>query len=245
MHRLSVVIPSKNGGDRLFRLIPAILQVLSGSVTEIIVVDDGGSDDNYRILTRLASTCRKISIVRLPTNVGQQLATMAGILRSRGEWIVTMDDDGHPVHVLPRMIRAAELGADLVYGYPVYPAFRPFRYAGTLANNVLFFLFLKKPLGNRVTSFRLIRGALVRSSLLMRVRYPYLSAMLLSSSPAVRTVRYRAESAVGSRYSAGVLVRVFVSLVLYWGPLRAIGTQVRRPRSVSEFLSDRGIGVGA
>ncbi len=228
---ISIVIPSKNGARPLRRLLPELLRLFPANIlVEIVVVDDG-SRPPLAALSGPWNESKSIRLVRLDRNRGQQRATMTGIRHARFAWIATIDDDGHPAGVLPRMVARARRGYDLVYGAPVARRPRYGRFAGTLANNALFRIWLGKPARVRVTSLRLIRGTLARRAVITPVSYPYLSAMLLSFQPATACVYFFADPGGSkSRYDLRALTRILFALLFYWGPFRSLGRAVSPPR---------------
>ena len=57
---------------------------------------------------------------RMSRNFGQHAATLCGISKTRGEWIITLDDDlEHKPEHIPQLYEKAHDGYDLVYA--VYP----------------------------------------------------------------------------------------------------------------------------
>lgn len=244
---LSIVIPSYRGEAGLRQLLPRLMAVLSdlladSQAAEVLVVDDGSGSSAQESLHRLLAELSSVSghgrpelqALCLPSNRGQQEATLIGLAYSHGELVVTMDDDGeHPPEVLPGMLDRISNGADLVYAAPVPSRERPlYRRAGTFMNNLLFRLFARKPWDVPVTSFRAIRGAAVRRALAVPVRFPYLSAMLFATEPrpSAAAVWYPARPGAtrgGSRYSLRQLARVFAALLIFWGPLRPLGRFLR------------------
>jgi glycosyltransferase involved in cell wall biosynthesis len=101
---LSVVVPAKNEAASLPQLVEEItraLRPLTGARGdgptlggfEIVVVDDGSTDDTPAVLKGLAARYPELQPVRLVRNVGQSAATAAGIRAARGEWVATVDAD--------------------------------------------------------------------------------------------------------------------------------------------------------
>ena len=118
---LSIVVPVYNSRDslpELCRRLNAVLPSLA-SGSEIVLVNDGSIDDSWSVVEDLCSQFRNVVGIDLMRNYGQHNALLCGLQASRGEVIVTMDDDlQHPperVHVL--LERLAE-GYDVVYGTP-------------------------------------------------------------------------------------------------------------------------------
>lgn len=238
---LSIVVPTYRGARGLTALIDRILVATSGFITEIILVDDGSPQIEQEQIRELAAAVPAVTALCLPENRGQQGASFIGLAAARGEVVVTLDDDGsHPPAVIPHMVAA--LGdVDLVYGVPRGAAGggvrRPLRRLGTALNNLLFTVWLGKPIGVPVTSFRAIDARLLKRALALPVSFPYLSAMLFSCGARSAAVWYDLAADTGeewerggSRYSVGRLMSIFLKLVLYWGPLRRLGRRIRPPQ---------------
>ena len=93
---ISIVIPAKNEEDNVESLIDEIVSALDGVADyEIIVVDDGSTDDTYgRLVCLVNSGKSSLRPVRLKRSVGQSTAILAGVYSAKGALIVTMDADG-------------------------------------------------------------------------------------------------------------------------------------------------------
>jgi dolichol-phosphate mannosyltransferase len=90
---LSVVIPARNEAGNLEPLLAEIRSVLEGRLAyEVIVVDDGSSDETTRCLGRPADT--RLRVLRHPRPLGQSAALTTGVRAARAPWVVTLDGDG-------------------------------------------------------------------------------------------------------------------------------------------------------
>ena len=117
---ISVVIPLYNEAPNLSELCREFTATLEGSGRsyELILVDDGSTDDTFRILTELHARDPRIRVVRLRRNFGQTAAFAAGFDLSRGALIVTSDGDlQNDPGDLPAMIDRLESGYDIVCGW--------------------------------------------------------------------------------------------------------------------------------
>lgn len=92
---LSIVVPCYNEEDNLKDLIAQITQAMSGytSSYEILLVDDGSSDDSFRIMKQLVPENPHIRVIHFGINYGQTAAIAAGFYYARGQIVVTMDAD--------------------------------------------------------------------------------------------------------------------------------------------------------
>src|SRR5690606_29976183 len=63
------------------------------SLVEVVFVDDNSQDGSAEVLAELCSENDWMQVVTLSRNFGQHAATMAGILRTTGTWVVTLDED--------------------------------------------------------------------------------------------------------------------------------------------------------
>ena len=118
--KLSVVIPTYNGAQSLQSLCEEIQNVLeiNGASYEIIIVDDRSIDNTWKVIQEL-SRHNNISGIRLNRNFGQHNATCAGFAKSKGDFILTLDDDfeASPSDI-PSLLKAQEKSdADIVYGH--------------------------------------------------------------------------------------------------------------------------------
>jgi undecaprenyl-phosphate 4-deoxy-4-formamido-L-arabinose transferase len=116
---VSLVVPVYNEADTVeavYRQSLAALKSLGRSY-EIIFVDDGSSDGTWSTLERLHEEDSALRAVRLKRNFGQHPAMHAGLVRARGDVVVTMDGDlqNSPAD-LPRLVAAVDAGADVASG---------------------------------------------------------------------------------------------------------------------------------
>jgi glycosyltransferase involved in cell wall biosynthesis len=117
---LSVVIPIRNESPNIRALYEEFTAVLDawGRPFELIVVDDGSTDDSFAILAELQARDPRLRVIRFRRNFGQTAAFSAGFRYARGRLIATADGDlQNDPRDLPRMVEQIESGHDIVCGW--------------------------------------------------------------------------------------------------------------------------------
>jgi glycosyltransferase involved in cell wall biosynthesis len=85
---------------------------------EIVLVDDGSTDQSLTIAKQLIASEPRLRVIELRRNFGQTAALQAGLSCARGEFIISMDSDlQHFPEDIPAFIQLAEQGYDLVCGW--------------------------------------------------------------------------------------------------------------------------------
>lgn len=115
---MSVVLPAYDESLNLVTLLPALAEELSGLADqlELLVVDDGSSDDTALLVHGLIQQGLPLRLLRLSRNFGKEAALTAGLDVADGDVVVTMDADGqHPIATILEMLPAWREGFDVVY----------------------------------------------------------------------------------------------------------------------------------
>jgi len=106
----SIVIPAKNEEQGLSKTLPLLRELYPEA--EVIVVDDGSTDDTVRICNECG-----VKVVSHPYSKGNGAAVKAGARVASCEYIVFMDGDGqHDPEDIARLLYRMEEGYDLVVG---------------------------------------------------------------------------------------------------------------------------------
>lgn len=117
----SVVVPVYNSADTLDALAVRLSKVLPTflNIFEVILVNDGSSDQSWKIITQLGEQYPWLRGINLMRNYGQHNATLCGVRSARYDIVVTMDDDlQHPPEEIPLLLQKLSEGFDVVYGVP-------------------------------------------------------------------------------------------------------------------------------
>jgi len=91
MRELSVVITVMNEEDNIKPLLEAVHSALTGIDYEVILVDDGSTDQTKQQVLEYSDD--RTTLVELRKNYGQSTAMTAGIDYSRGKYIALLDGD--------------------------------------------------------------------------------------------------------------------------------------------------------
>lgn len=120
MEKVSFVVPIFNERDNIEPLCQAISAAMEPTPYpfEIILVNDGSSDDTWAEIERVSGDYPKLLGVDLVTNYGQSSALSAGIDQASGELIVLMDGDmqNDPADVPMMLDTLKEKDCDVVSG---------------------------------------------------------------------------------------------------------------------------------
>ena len=90
---LSLVIPAYNEADRLSAGLDRLMDQIASDTTEVLVVDDGSTDETVEVARRSLSGWPQHEVVTLPHNRGKGAAVRAGVARARGDVIAYLDAD--------------------------------------------------------------------------------------------------------------------------------------------------------
>ena len=115
---ISVVAPILNEENLISEFIKRVTVQLNkiNLDYEIILIDDGSSDNSWSQIQNAAREDKKIVGIKLSKNFGHHYAITAGLHNSKGEWVVVMDTDlqDRP-EVIPELLDKAQEGFDVVF----------------------------------------------------------------------------------------------------------------------------------
>jgi len=118
---ISVIIPLFNEEESLRELVEWIERVLKETLLsyEIIMIDDGSSDDSWMVIEELSGTFQSLKAIRFRKNYGKAAALQCGFQSASGDVVITMDadlqDSPEEIPELHRMIIEDDM--DIVSGW--------------------------------------------------------------------------------------------------------------------------------
>jgi len=106
---ISVVIPAYCEQEQL----PVVVEAVDAELRalqlpyEILVVDDGSTDETWTVLQRLCASHPTLRGIRLSRNFGKEAALSAGLNEAGGQAVIVMDGDmQHPPSLIPKMVES-------------------------------------------------------------------------------------------------------------------------------------------
>ncbi|MGN6185442.1 MAG: glycosyltransferase family 2 protein [Thermoanaerobaculia bacterium] len=180
---------------------------------ELLLIDDGSTDQTWPVLEQIAATNNHVIAVRLLRNYGQHDAVHCGLSLSRGEYVVVLDDDlQNPPSEIIHLIKKAEDGYDVVFGKFRRKQHSLIRRLGSWGVNWINTAVFDKPATLVLTNFKLLRRSVVARILTHRTSMPYINglAILYAQNPGDVTVEHNERLQGKSNYT----LRRLVSLAL-------------------------------
>ena len=123
---LLILCPCFNEMQTIKSSIDTLLQTLADlgekdlinySLSRILVVDDGSSDESWSILKNINAVESKLSCIKFSRNFGHQNALLAGLMNSEEDIVVSIDIDlQDDVNVIEKMVKNYLNGFEIVYG---------------------------------------------------------------------------------------------------------------------------------
>jgi glycosyltransferase involved in cell wall biosynthesis len=219
MIELSVVIPIRNEAPSLEELHRELTETLRawGRSYEVIIVDDGSTDESFDILARLQAIDPALRVIRLRRNFGQTAAFAAGFDYARGRLIATADGDlQNDPRDIPAMVDALERGYDIVCGWrrERKDAFFTRRLPSMIANRIISSA-TGVPLHDYGCSLKVFRAEVVKSLKLYGEMHRFLPAIASEQGVTIKEmpVGHRPRRHGRSKYGIGRTVRVILDLL--------------------------------
>lgn len=115
---MSVFLPAYNESENISKSVNALIKAIPENISfELIVVDDGSTDDTPEIVRALGKTNDRIRLVRHRKNMGYGAAIATGLRASKKDWIFFADSDGQFDYKQIKKFINASNGYQMVIGY--------------------------------------------------------------------------------------------------------------------------------
>ena len=215
---LSIVIPVHNESPNIKPLYEELTQTLGqyGRAYELLVVDDGSTDDTFEQLALLQSRDPRLRVIRFRRNFGQTAAFAAGIAHARGRLVVTSDGDlQNDPRDIPAMVAMIDQGHDIVCGWRKdrKDTFITRRVPSILANKLISWA-TGVPLHDYGCSLKVFRSEVIKPLRLYGEMHRFLPAIAsqIGVKIAEMEVNHRARRAGVTKYGLSRTIRVVLDL---------------------------------
>lgn len=228
--KVSIVIPVYGSENVLPELVRQIREMADGQADilgdyEIVLVCDRSPDNSWAVIRSLSREHPQIRGILLRMNAGQHNALMAGFAHTRGEIIVTMDDDlQHSPYDIPLLISQIRQGYDVAYARFGKRKHTLWKVAGSRLNDIAARFLIQKPRNLYLSPFRAMKVVIRDDILGYRGPYVYIDGLILSATRNIASVdvehheRFAGESGYSFKRLVSLWLKMATSFSLF--PLR-------------------------
>ena len=183
---ISFVIPCYCSSDNIRKVVQEIDAIMSNieQTYEIILVNDGSPDNTFEILEDIVKLHHNTIAIDLARNAGQHAAIMAGFNHTRGDLIITCEDDGQTdIEIIPKLIDKIEQGYDVAAPRYIDRGKRSFfREFGTKCATLMAKWMIPRPKDIFVPIFFVAKRFVIQETIKYNQPYPYIEGLILRST---------------------------------------------------------------
>jgi undecaprenyl-phosphate 4-deoxy-4-formamido-L-arabinose transferase len=240
---ISVVVTLYNEDGTVDEVVRRTVDTLGalGRDWELILVDDGSTDATWTAVEEAhAADVGRIRGIRLKRNFGQHPAMHAGLVRARGDVIVTMDGDlQNAPEDIPKLVAAVENGTDVASGRRAARRDSWGRTVPSLLVNGMLRRFTGVAISDFGCAFNAYRRSALEPALGSIGKQKFTKALVLSTGASVAEVDVQHSPRQGSsRYSPLRLTRVALHVLAgFWPqPIQWIGLALGTVCTLAAFI---------
>ena len=244
---LSIVIPVYNSEDILSELINQITLEINKKINlfkefEIILVNDNSTDNSWQKIEDITNNQKNIIGINLSKNFGQHNALMAGIKNSRGDFLITMDDDlQHPPSYIIKIISKLNEGFDVCYTKYQNNKYSFIKKLGSIVNDKVANIVLEKPKNIYLSSYKGIKKNVINELKKFNGPYVYLDGIILNVTSSIGSIdikhnkRLKGNSGYSFKKLFSLWLKVFTNSSIF--PLRVASVTGFIVTLISLFLA--------
>lgn len=225
----SCIVPCFNSEQSLPQLIEKLDAFFCEegiSQYEIILVNDSSKDETLEVIQEIARTHSNVTGVDLAKNAGQHNALLAGMSLSKGEYVISIDDDlqTEPEEIR-KLIAGLSQGYDVVYGKYAQMKQSRFRNLGAEFNDFTIRKLVGKPKGLKASSFWIAKRFVIDEIVKGKSSFTNLQGLFLRTTSHVGNVlvEHKKRAYGSSNYTLKKLIRLWSSCLNYsYLPVHAV-----------------------
>lgn len=213
----SFVIPCYNSEKTISSVVKEIqdkMQDMQINDYNIILVNDYSKDNTKEVIFHLAEENDNIIALSMAKNFGQHAALLAGYKFAKGDYVISLDDDGQtPANQIDRLINKINEGYDVVFANYVSKHHSSFRNFGSKVNDFMAVKLINKPKDLYLSSYFIARKFVIEEMLRYNQPFPYVSGLILRTTANVCNVNveHRSREVGESGYTFGKLFKLWLN----------------------------------
>ena len=201
--KFSIIIPAYNEEDNISPCVEQISAAMqrSGYKAEIIVVNDGSTDNTLSVAKSLRGNCPSLRVLDLKRNFGKATALKEGIIASKGDTVAFFDADlQYDAIDLVRLVDLMKNGTDVANGQRNYDGYGQTRTAFSKIYNAMLRLVFTLDVTDSNCGMKVLKRKAANPDLLFRYGLPLVLPFLkvrgfrLYETPVSMRIRRTGES---------------------------------------------------
>ena len=181
---ISFVIPCYRSQNTILKVVDEVERTVRTREDfdyEIILVNDCSPDNVWSVIADLAERNSRVTGINLAKNFGQHSALLAGYNHCRGDYVISLDDDGQtPADEMFKLVDKLEEGFDVVYAsYGEVHQNLVRRLGSKFAKAMSDYMFDIKGSKDQGSSYYIARKFIIDEMVRYKNPYPYMGGLVL------------------------------------------------------------------
>jgi len=213
---LSIIVPVFNEEKSLKELHKKILKNIGIQSYEIIFIDDGSTDNSFKILQEIAEDDKNVHIIKFRRNFGKSAALQTGFNKAKGDIVITLDADlQDDPEEIPGFIEKINQGYDLVAGWKKHRKDPITKKITSKIFNIVTSIIFRLKLHDYNCGFKAYRNEVVKSINIYGELHRYIPALAKAKGFSICEipVKHHKRKFGKSKYGMERLVRGFLDLL--------------------------------
>ena len=214
--KYSFVIPCYNSSQSISLVVKEIqdkMLEMQETEYEIILVNDHSKDNTKEVIFFFFYQ-PNIRAISLAKNSGQDAACLCGYKASKGDYVISLDDDGqNPANEVDKLINKLNEGYDVVIAHYPNKQHESWRNIGSKVNDIMEIEMLGKPKELYVGSYFIAKRFIIDQITQYTNPYPYIRGLLLSATDNIANVdvHHRSREFGTSQYTLKKLLGLWIN----------------------------------